>query len=376
MRHRARAVSGLAAGWMRPAPISRRGVIAAPIVLAGCGKRSDYFGNAAPPPRRVFKFALGPEPTTLDPGNYAGDFEVSIPPSVFEGLTSHDPQTVEPTAGLATHYETNSDDTRIQFFLRGHRNPRGTRLRGGDRTAPARWTDGAVITAHDFVYSWRRIIDPATAAPYAYMLYGLRNARDIQRGTKRAHQLGVSAPDDFTFNVEFDRPSPLFLKLTGSIPLSAVPRQAIEAAERRGRPADWIEPENMVSSGAFRLKEWRPHERVILERNRHYYDADMVSLDEIHFLSVARPGTIVNLYQSGEAHSMPGERLPAQFASVLEGRHDFHVAPAVFGVWSVMNTTRPPCDDPLVRYAINMAIDKQRFASVFGSGRTPARTFV
>ena len=94
-----------------------------------------------------------------------------------------------------------------------------------------------MITAHDFVYSWRRIIDPATAAPYAYMLYGLRNARDIQRGTKRAHQLGVSAPDEFTFNVEFDRPSPLFLKLTGSIPLSAVPRQAIRrrngAADRR-----------------------------------------------------------------------------------------------------------------------------------------------
>jgi len=83
---------------MTPASISRRGVIAAPIVLAGCRERSDYFGNAAPPPRRVLKFALGPEPTTLDPGNYAGDFEVYILPSVFEGLTSHDPQTVEPNS--------------------------------------------------------------------------------------------------------------------------------------------------------------------------------------------------------------------------------------------------------------------------------------
>src|SRR5690348_15392317 len=98
MRHRARAVSRPEAGWMRPAPISRRGVIAVS-VLAGCGNRSDYFGNLAPPSRRVFRFALGPEPTTLDPGNYAADFEVYILPSVFEGLTSHDPETVEPTAG-------------------------------------------------------------------------------------------------------------------------------------------------------------------------------------------------------------------------------------------------------------------------------------
>ena len=219
---------------MTPAPISRRSLIGAPILFAGCGKRPSYFGNNAPPRRRVLKFALGPEPDGLDPVAFSGGFEQYILPSLFEGLISYDPHTVEPAAGLATHFETNSDDTRMTFFLRGHPNPRGTRLSGGARTDPARWTDGTTITAHDFVYSWRRVIDPASAAPFAYVLYYVRNAREIQQGHKRAEQLGVRAVDDFTFEVELDRPAPLFLKLTGSMALACVPRQAVEAARRGG----------------------------------------------------------------------------------------------------------------------------------------------
>ena len=369
------------------APISRRGVIAAPILLVGCRKRSEYFGNTAAPPRQTLKFALGPEPDGLDPAGFNGGSEQYILPSLFEGLISYDPRTLEPAAGLATHYVINRDDTRLTFFLRGHPNPRGVRLprmtqteAGGatplsDRN-PARWTDGAPITANDFVYSWRRVIDPATAAPFAYVLYYVRNGREIQRGHKAAEHLGVRAVDDFTFEVELERPSPLFLKLTGSIALSAVPRLAIEAAKRSGTEAKWVQPENIVSSGAFLLKEWRPYDRLVLGRNPAYYEAGLVSLDEVQFFSVERPSTIVDLYQACEVHTMPGERIPVQFGSLLEGRRDFHVAPAVFGVWALMNTRRPPFDDPLVRYAVNMAIDKRLLATVLGSHRVPAKGFV
>ena len=117
------------------------------------------------------------------------------------------------------------------------------------------------------------MIDPASAAPFAYALYDIRNARDIQHGHKPAERLGVRALDDLTFEVELEQPAPLFLKLTGSIALACVPRQAVEAAKRAGSEAAWVQPENIVSSGAFRLKEWRPYERVILERNPAYYDA-------------------------------------------------------------------------------------------------------
>ena len=86
-----------------------------------------------------------------------------------------------------------------------------------------------------------------------------------------------------------------------------------------------MEPANMVSSGAFRLKEWRPYERLVLERNPAYYDAGMVGLDEVQFFTLPQSSTIVDLYRAGEVHSMPGERIPVQFTPLLEGRRDFHV---------------------------------------------------
>ena len=233
-----------------------------------------------------------------------------------------------------------------------------------------------MVTAHDLVYSWRRVIDPATAAPSANILYDVRNAREIQQGLKNVEELGVRAPDDFTFQVELERPAPLFLKLTGNMAIAATPRQAIDLARRHGAEAKWVQRGNIISSGAFRLKEWRPYECMVLERNPLYHDADFVTIDEVQFLSVERPSTIVDLYEAGEVHTMPGERIPVQFASLLEGRRDYHIAPAAFGVWALMNTTRPPCDDPLVRFAINMSVDNTRIASTLGTGRVPAKGFV
>ena len=274
-------------------PISRRGILGgAPLLLAGCGKKAEYFGNTAAPPGRTLTFALGPEPEGLDPAKYGGGFELYILPSLFEGLIAYHPQTLEPTAGLATHFEINRNDTRFTFFLRGHPKPCGyplpsTRSMPGDfargisarDNAPARWTDGKIIIADDFVYSWRRVVDPATAAPFAYALYHVRNGREIHRGKRNPEDLGVRAVDSFTFEVELERPTALFLKLTGSVALSATPRQAIEAAKRSGAEERWTQADAIVTSGAFLLKQWRPYEHVVLAGNPHYYESDLVSLD-------------------------------------------------------------------------------------------------
>src|SRR6185369_13500042 len=101
----------------------------------------------------------------------------------------------------------------------------------------------------------------------------------------------------------------------------------------RGAESGWVQPGNVISSGAFRLKQWRRYDRIVLERNPLYYDADRVSLEEVHVLSVAEASTIIELYESGEVHTMPGERIPSQFVSALHGKRDFCVAPAVFSVY-------------------------------------------
>jgi oligopeptide transport system substrate-binding protein len=380
------------------ARISRRNILAAPLALAGCAAASPYFSNTAAPHRQTLTFALGPEPNTMDPAKYDGEeSETFILPSLFEGLITYHPQTVEPAAGLATHCETNEDATRVTFYLRGHPNPRGFRLPNTDslrdqyqagqlsedfsrgRVAPpdripAQWTDGQIVTAYDFVYSWRRLIDPATAAPY--LLYYVRHGRGIYRGKRAPEDLGVRAPDAFTFQVDFETPTPFFLALTGIPALAATPRRAIEAARRRGSEAEWTLPSNIVTSGAFVLQEWLSYEHVVLTKNPRYYEADLVALERIKFLPIRRSATIVNLYKTGQAHSMPGDRLPVHFLPVLHSKLDFHIAPAVFGIWSYFNTRRFPFNDVLVRYAVNMAIDKTQIVKVLGAGRTEAKTLV
>src|SRR4029450_244932 len=123
-------------------------------------------------------------------------------PSLFEGLLTLHPTTNEPQAALATHYQADPAQTQFTFYLRGHARPAGIHLEGGPaRSAPARWSDGRIITAHDFVYSWRRAVDPKTAAPWAYLLYCIRHAEEINAGRRPAGELAVEAVDDFTLRV-------------------------------------------------------------------------------------------------------------------------------------------------------------------------------
>src|SRR6476659_9101829 len=132
-----------------------------------------------------------------------------------------------PMAALATHYEANADFTQFRFYLRGHPAPRGVRLpRSADlphkflrdrRPSPDSvrpfWSDGNPITAYDFVYSWRRFVNPQTAAPWAFQLMILRNAHEVLSGKRPPAELGVSALDEFTFVVDLRSSTPYFLEL-------------------------------------------------------------------------------------------------------------------------------------------------------------------
>src|SRR5581483_1506759 len=165
-------------GWSRPYPyLSRRSLLATPLALAACAKASEYFGTTQPPTGQQLTYLIGGEPETLDPARTPGGFCEFIIPALFEGLTGYHPQTLEPMAALAKHYRVSSDELQYTFFLRGHPAPRGIRLPNTDTlrveflnaslsqdfsrgkyappdSVPARWSDGSIISAHDFVYSW------------------------------------------------------------------------------------------------------------------------------------------------------------------------------------------------------------------------------
>lgn len=370
------------------------------LTLAGCATEGQYFGNTRPPRRQQLICATIETGDSLDPAKSADYLsEGSMLRALFEGLTTYHPQTMEPMAGIATHYETSPDGMRVTLYLRGHTRPRGIPLantctlrseylsgsleddlsRGhaapSDRV-PVRWSDGAPVTAYDVVYSWRRVLDPATAAPYAYLLYYIQNAQAVNTGRVSPDKLGVRALDEFTLQVDLRAPTAFFLRLLSCPAFFPVPRQAIEAARRRGRESSWTEPHSMVTSGAFTLRERRPREQIVLSRNPRYIEAGLVALEEVVFALIPEVTVGANLYKSGHAHFTTGLMLPPVVVPALSGKRDVRTARAFGTFFPCFNTKKPPFDNVLVRYAFNMATDKQAIARVFGFGRVPARTLV
>jgi oligopeptide transport system substrate-binding protein len=382
--------------------ISRRTLLTGgPFTLAACRTaQGAYFGKTDPPSSQRLIYLIGSEPGSLDPGKTTGGYEWVVVPSLFEGLTIEHPATAKPIAALATHYEVNANFTRYTFYLRGHPRPRGMKLGNTDtlrleyqsgflkqdfsrgRSAPpdslpARWSDGRIITASDFVYSWQRVVDPETATPqYGYFLFDVENAEQISAGKMPLRSLGVRSLDEFTFQIDLRVPTPYFLQLTSRCILAAAPQHAIEAARARGMEASWLEPQHVITSGAFVLRDHRPYDRIVVTKNPRYYEFGLVALDEITFLPVSDATTSLNLYKTGSAHAMTGDRLPPWLSPTVQQKRDAYAAPALFHMHPFFNCIKPPFNNVLARYALNMATDKLEIARMFGRGRAPARTFV
>jgi oligopeptide transport system substrate-binding protein len=326
---------------------------------SACLPAGDYFGNVAVPRNQVLRVTNGDEPRSLDPHKVAGVPEQNIMLNLYDCLTTYDPETSRPIPCLAESWEPNADATVWTFHLR----------------RDAAWTDGAPVTAEDFVYSWRRVADPATASPYAGLMYYVKNGRAInERATDDVTRLGVRAPDPYTLEVTMEQPTAFFVSMTPQYVFTAVPRQAIEKYGDR-----WLLPEHHVSSGPFRLVERVPYDRVVLERWDGHWDAARVKLRRVVFYPTQDLNTVVNLYKSGEVAITwgTGQAIPVTFVKALRDKKDFHAAPQFSTYYYALNVNKPPMNDATVRHALNLAIDKRLICEkIMQAGQTPATTFV
>ncbi|HJO25459.1 MAG: peptide ABC transporter substrate-binding protein [Myxococcota bacterium] len=303
-----------------------------------------------------FRFVNGTEPKTLDPSLMNGEPEMRVATAIFEGLTRRDAKTLRPVPGVAESWEVSDDGLTWTFHLR----------------PDARWSDGRPVTAGDFVYAWRRLLDPATGAEYAYFLHGLEGARAYNRGGAAAAprfgvDRGVFAPDPRTLVVELEAPVPYFLELTSFFSTLPVPRWAVEAHGDR-----WFLPGRIVGNGPFLLESWRVGDRIRLVRNPGYWGADEVGLESVDVLSLEHPTTALNLYLSGEIDWLPS-LYPPELVDVLRDRPDFYSGPGMIVYFYRLNVNRPPLDDPRVRQAIGLAIDRREITDeVLRLGQIPA----
>jgi ABC-type oligopeptide transport system substrate-binding subunit len=273
-------------------------------------------------------------------------------------------------AGMATHYEIGPDGKTLTFYLRGHPHPKGVRLPDieslppefshGEHTppdtVPARWSDGSIVTAGDFVYGMRRIYDPK-AASAQYWDRVIVNSADIAAGKRRPEELGVSAPDDFTLHIDLTAPAQYFL-VALAFGTAPIPRMAVEKARAEGRPDAWATPGNIIGNGPFVLTAWRPYDYIEITRSATYYGKNLVRLEKIRLLPLSSGPPVINLYRAGEVQALYTDSLPLSLAPALESKADFR-RDRQYGMLIVfLNLREPPFDNQLVRWAVNMAIDK------------------
>ena len=298
----------------------------------------------------------GSEVQSLDPHKIEGVPESNINRDLFEGLLISDVDG-KPSPGVAEKWE-NKDFKVWTFHLR----------------KDAKWSDGTPVTAQDFVYSWQRLANPNTASPYAsYLQYGhIVNIDDIIAGKKPVTDLGVKALDDHTFEVTLSEPVPYFYKLLVHSSVSPVPKAAVEKYGEK-----WTQPANIVTNGAYKLKDWVVNERIVLERNANYWDNAKTVINQVTYLPIASEVTDVNRYRSGEI-DMTYNNMPIELFQKLKKEipNEVHVDPYLCTYYYEINNQKAPFNDVRVRTALKLAMDRDIIVNkVKNQGDLPAYSF-
>jgi oligopeptide transport system substrate-binding protein len=300
----------------------------------------------------------GAEPESLDPAIVTGQPDMRAVQGLFEGLAQNDPKTGAAIPGLAEHWETSPDGCVYTFYLR-------TNLQ---------WSTGEPLTADDVVYSWIRALSPATASDYAGQLFYLKNAEGFNAGKiTNAAEVGVRALDPLTVRAELNHPTPFFLDLCTLPALSVVPRQTIEQFGDA-----WLKARPLPVSGPYDLVCWRPNDKIRLQKNPRYWDAANTRSGIIDLLPVGSANPALNLYERGQVDVVwDKELVPTELMDVLLRRPDFHTFDYLGTYFFRFNVTRKPFDDPRVRRALALAIDKERLVKrITRAGEQPASHLV
>jgi oligopeptide transport system substrate-binding protein len=322
------------------------------LALGACGQASDQ--QAGAPGEVVYYRGNAAEPYSLDPHQASGTWENDIIGDMLIGLTTEAADGT-PLPGAALSWETSEDGLIWTFHLRDHS-----------------WSDGVPVTAEDFVYGWRRILEPQTAAAYAYYLYPIKNAEAVNSGALPTIELGVSAADDKTLIVELEHPAPYLVEFMMHYTTAALPRHVVE---EHGNA--WTRPGNYVSNGPYMLQEWSPNDQVVLVKNPLFYDAENVQIDRVLFYPTANYEAALRRFRAGELDTQ--ERLPELQIDWLRQNMPevLRIEPISVLEFVVPNISRPPFDDVRVREALSLALNRELLTEqVIRTGHRPTYSLV
>jgi len=298
----------------------------------------------------VYRRGAAGDVATLDPQKTATVSEADLLGDLFEGLVTYDADgRIAP--GVAESWTISEDGLVYRFKLRA-----------------AQWSNGDSLNADDFVFSFRRLLDPATDAQYAPLFFPILNAEKINRGGLDPSQLGVRAIDPSTFEIELAAPTPYFLELLAHQTAMPLERQDLERYGEKFTRAG-----NLVSNGPFKLAYYMPNDRAVLVKNEYFHDATAVKIDREIILPIEDRAAALLRFQAGEIDTYP-DAPTEQIAFIRDKMKDeLRLSPTLGVYYYAFNTRKPPLDDARIRAALSMAVDRDFLAQeIWGGSMIPA----
>ena len=303
----------------------------------------------------VYHRGNGADPETLDPAKTSTVYEDFILLDLYEGLVTYN-AAAEIIPGVAESWDISENGLIYTFHFRDD----------------AKWSNGEPVTAGDFVFSFRRMMESTTAGPYANLFYPIKNAKAINTGKLNASELGVKAIDDKTLAITLEKPTPYFIQLLGL--QTAVP---VYPAGVKKYGDEFVKPGKMVSNGAYMLQSAAPNAQVVAVKNPYFHDAGNVAIDKVIFYPTEDLSSALRRFSAGELDSQ--YNVPLEQAQWMRENlgSQFRVFPQLGIEYYAFNTEKPPFNDIRVRQALSMVIDRRFLAEkIWAGAMLPAYSFV
>ncbi|MFD0616356.1 peptide ABC transporter substrate-binding protein [Paenibacillus sp. GCM10027629] len=339
-------------------------------VLAGCGGKTEKNEASTGTEQKTgsdaakvskggtFRMNLHSEPPSLDPAQAQDNTSGTVLNAIFSGLTEMDK---DGNAIPAAAESWKEDGNKITFNLR----------------KDGKWSNGDPVTAHDFEYAWKHVLDPKTtpAPPYAYQLFYLKNGENYNAGKADAASVGVKAVDDYTLEVELENPTPYFISLTSFYTFMPVHKSA------QTNPKWAADANTIISNGAFKMAAWQHNGSIELAKNENYFAVDKVNFDKVQLAMIDASATELSMYQTNQLDytGNPTGELPTDQIPVLKKSlpNEFKVQGIASTYYYVFNNTVEPFDNAKIRKAFAMSIDRQQIVDKVTLGeQIPAFGFV
>ncbi|AXY08937.1 peptide ABC transporter substrate-binding protein [Bacillus thuringiensis LM1212] len=321
------------------------------LLLTACNNKENKSDTKAK--KQVLNVTVSEEIPSLDTAKTMDGTSAHVMQNIFEGLYVLDDQD-QPIPAVAKSFKRSEDGKKYTFDLR----------------KDAKWSNGDNVTAHDFMFAWKRAITPETASQYASMLFYVKNAKEINKGTMPLDELGVTVINDYKLEVELEQPIPYFLQLL-ALPIY-LPQHESFLKEQGKNYA--LEPSNLLYNGPFVLEKWKHEQEFQLKKNATYWDQNKVKLDEINFQIVKDTMTAVNLYEAGNLDRVP---INSQFVDKYKGNKELHMSSDSGIAMLRFNEKNNALANKKVRQSISLALNREEFVAHFiNNGAKPASGLV